>query len=134
MRINNYFRFENLEVWKDAREFASLVYKITAAFPKSEQFGLTNQIRRASVSVVLNIAEGSVKGSDADFKRFLKMSQGSLHETITGFYLAIDQKYLAQKEFDQVYDFALKVNAKLNAFSNVLAKERSAFSVQRSAN
>ena len=120
----NYFRFEKLEIWDDAREFISTVYKTTADFPKSEEFGLTNQIRRASISIALNIAEGSAKGSDADFKRFLKMSQGSLHETVTGFYIALDQKSIVQKQFDEIYNFALKVDAKLNAFLKALSVKR----------
>jgi len=110
-----YFRFEKLSVWQDAREFVSLVYKITSNFPKKEQFGLIDQIRRAAVSIALNIAEGSTKGSDADFRRFIKMSQGSVNEVVTGFYIALDQRFTTQKQFDLVYDFALKVNAKLNA-------------------
>ena len=124
----NYFRFEKLEVWKDAREFISLIYTMTTEFPTSEQFGLTSQIRRAAVSIALNIAEGSAKGSDADFKRFLKMAQGSLHETVTGFYIALDQKFVSQKQFDEIYDFALKVDAKLHAFLKALGTKRSALS------
>ena len=90
-----YYRFEKLDVWKDAREFVTLVYKITENFPSKEKFGLIDQIRRAAISIVLNIAEGSAGRSDAEFKRFLKMAQGSLH--------------------DQVYDFSQKLNARLNA-------------------
>ena len=111
----SYFRFEKLEVWRDAREFVSLVYKTTAGFPAKERFSLVDQIRRAAISIALNIAEGSTKGSDPDFRRFLKMAQGSINEVVTGFYIALDQKFINQKQFDQVYDYALKVNAKLNA-------------------
>lgn len=100
---NGYFRFEKLTVWKDARQFTSAVYKVTKSFPAKENFGLTNQIRRAAVSITLNIAEGSTKGSDADFKRFLKMAQGSLNETITGFYIALDQGFVSKKEFNPIY-------------------------------
>lgn len=115
MSSQGYFRFERLEVWQDAREFVSLVYKITAAFPTKERFGLVDQIRRATVSIALNIAEGSTKGSDPDFRRFLKMAQGSVNEVVTGFYIALDQGFINKKQFGQVYDFALKINAKLNA-------------------
>lgn len=115
MNNKGYFRFEKLEVWKDAREFVSLVYKITGSFPAKERFGLVDQIRRAAVSIALNIAEGSTKGSDLDFRRFLKMAQGSVNEVVSAFYIALDQKFLDRGQFDQVYDFALKVNAKLNA-------------------
>lgn len=111
-----YFKFEKLEVWKDAREFISLVYQVTANFPPKEQFGLINQIRRATISIALNIAEGSIKGSDLDLKRFLRISQGSVSGVVTGFYIALDQKFVNDKQFEEVYNFALKVNAKLNAF------------------
>lgn len=124
MNTKSYFRFEKLEVWKDARHFISVVYKITARFPAGEQFGLTNQIRRAAISIALNIAEGSAKGSDADFRRFLKMAQGSLHETVTGFYIAQDQKLVNQKQFEEIYDYALKIDAKLNAFLKTLSVKR----------
>lgn len=110
-----YFRFEKLEVWKDAREFVSLIYDITSEFPTKERFGLVDQIRRAAVSIALNIAEGSTKGSDADFRRFLKMSQGSNNEVVTGFYIALDQKFIKEKQFRKSYEFSLKINAKLNA-------------------
>ena len=115
MSNKGYFRFEKLEVWQDAREFVTLVYKITADFPSKERFGLLDQIRRAAVSIVLNIAEGSTKGSDADFRRYLKMAQGSVNEVVTGFYIALDQKFVNSGNFEKIYDFSLKINAKLNA-------------------
>ena len=117
-----YFRFEKLEVWKDAREFVLLVYQVTSGFPSTERFGLVDQIRRAAVSIALNIAEGSTKGSDADFRRFLKMAQGSVNEVVTGFYLAIDLKFIKQDQFDKLYDSALKVNAKLNALIKSISR------------
>ncbi|KKS03748.1 hypothetical protein A2W70_01510 [Candidatus Curtissbacteria bacterium RIFCSPLOWO2_02_41_11] len=122
MNNKGYFRFEKLEVWKDAREFVSLVYRITANFPSKERFGLVDQIRRAAVSIALNIAEGSTKGSDADFRRFLKMAQGSINEVVTGFYISLDQRFISQKAFDQVYDFSLKLNARLNALIKSLSR------------
>ena len=122
MKNKGYFRFEKLEVWKDAREFVLLVYKVTSGFPSTERFGLVDQIRRAAVSVALNIAEGSTKGSDADFRRFLKMAQGSVNEVVTGFYLAIDLKFIKQDQFDNLYDPALKVNAKLNALIKSISR------------
>lgn len=122
MKVKGYFRFEKLEVWKDAREFISLVYKITKIFPSDERFGLTDQIRRAVVSIALNIAEGSTKGSDADFRRYLKMAQGSVNELVTGFYIALDQKLISDKEFELVYDFSLKINAKLNALIKSISR------------
>lgn len=116
MSTKFYFRFEKFDIWKEARDFVSVIYTITASFPSKEQFGLTNQIRRAAVSIVLNIAEGSVRSTDADFRRFLKMAQGSVHEVVAGFYVALDQKFVNQENFDRVYNQALKINAQLNAF------------------
>ena len=122
MNTISYFRFEKLEVWKDARQFISMIYKITQGFPSSERFGLIDQIRRAAVSIALNIAEGSTKGSDADFRRFLKMAQGSINEVVTGFYIAIDQKLISDNEFRIIYDFSLKINAKLNALIKSISR------------
>ncbi len=117
-----YFKFERLDVWKDARVFISLVYKITSTFPKEEQFGLINQIRRAAVSIALNIAEGSIKGSDLDLKRFLRISLGSINEVISAFYIALDQEFLDENKFKEIYDSALKLNARLNAFINSISR------------
>jgi len=68
------FRFEKLEVWHLARHLNRVVYRATNDFPKHEQFGLTSQLRRASVSVSSNIAEGSGRNSDTDFAHFLEIA------------------------------------------------------------
>lgn len=109
------FRFEQLTVWQDARKFVNAIYSVTKEFPREERFGLTNQLRRAAVSIVLNIAEGSDKKSDADFKRFLRMSLGSCEEVVTALYIALDQKYLVQIDFNSLYNEANVLVAKLNA-------------------
>jgi len=116
-----YFRFEKLEVWKDAREFASLIYKISSKFPLDEKFGPTNQIRRAAISIALNIAEGSAKGSDPDLRRYLKMAQGSTNEVITATYIALDQQLLTTRDFQEIYDHGHKINAKINSFINAMS-------------
>lgn len=84
----SYFRFEKLDVWQDARLFASFIYKTTSNYPPSEKFAIVGQLRRAAISIVLNIAEGSTRGTDPDFKRFLKIAQGSIHEVVAAMYLS----------------------------------------------
>ena len=74
-------------------EFISAVYSVTAAYPKTELFGLTDQIRRAAVTIALNIAEGSGSGSDKEFSRFLRIALRSGYEVITGLEIAIRLKY-----------------------------------------
>jgi len=74
------FNFEKLDVWQKAIDFANLVYNETRAFPAEERFGLTNQLRRAAVSISSNIAEGSSRSSKGDFARLLEIAAGSVFE------------------------------------------------------
>src|ERR1035437_10854283 len=71
--INNMFNFEKLEVWQEAINFADTVYTLTRTFPDGERFGLTNQMRRAAVSISSNLAEGSSRSSRPDFARFVEI-------------------------------------------------------------
>ncbi len=75
--------FRNLDVWVCAHRCTLRVYEITRSFPREEQFGLTSQLRRAAVSIGANIAEGCVKQTDAEFRRFLYVSLGSVSELTT---------------------------------------------------
>ncbi len=84
------FRFEKLQIWQDARKFTGEIYSITKKFPSSEKYGLTNQLRRASVSICLNIEEPDKK-SDIEFRRYLRMAIGSCEEVVTALYVALDQ-------------------------------------------
>ena len=72
------FRFEKLDVWQKAVNFANDVYEVTRTFPSEERFGLTSQIRRASVSISSNIAEGSGRSSNKDFARFVEIAYSSV--------------------------------------------------------
>lgn len=108
------FRFEKFEIWHQARKFANTVYSITKSFPKEERYGLVDQLRRAAVSIALNIAEGSDGRSDLDFRRFLRLSMGSLEEVVTAFYIAKDQTYINQKKFDILYEEANILAARIN--------------------
>jgi four helix bundle protein len=85
--------FEDLEVWKKAHAYVLGVYRLTEDFPKHELFGLTSQLRRASVSIPANIAEGFKKASKADKARFYNIAQGSLEECRYYMILARDLNY-----------------------------------------
>lgn len=109
------FRFEKLNVWQEARKFTGEVYKITKNFPKEERFGLTDQLRRAAVSIALNIAEGSDRKSDIEFRRYLRMAITSCEEVVTALYISLDQNYLNKKDFDILYEDANRLVARMNA-------------------
>ncbi len=76
------FNFEKLETWHEAIKFTDLVYSITRKFPDEERFGLTNQMRRAAVSISSNIAEGCSRSSITDYARFVEIASGSLKSSL----------------------------------------------------
>ncbi|HEU4888365.1 MAG TPA: four helix bundle protein [Thermoanaerobaculia bacterium] len=86
--------YRDLEVWQKSRALASRVYQLTLSFPRSEMFGLTSQMRRASISVISNIAEGHGRKSIDDTIRFLVIARGSLLEIEAQTVVAIDLEYL----------------------------------------
>ena len=87
--------FRDLVVWQRAIDFATIVYKITSHFPATEIYGLTSQLRRASVSISSNIAEGSKRGSKKEFAHFLRMAQGSWAEIESQILIAKNLKLLS---------------------------------------
>ena len=94
---------EDLDCWKEGMQLAGMVYRMTASWPVEERFGLTNQIRRAVVSVPSNIAEGSARQSDKDFSHFLDIALGSLAEVDTQRCLAQDFGYTVDSQInDQI--------------------------------
>jgi four helix bundle protein len=93
--------FQKLIVWHKAHSLVLLVYKLSDGFPRKELFGLTNQMRRAVVSVPANIAEGYASGGESQFKRFLNVAQGSLAEVEYFLILTHDLKYISLEEFQE---------------------------------
>ena len=115
------FNFEKLEVYQDAVEFANQIYKITKPFPKSEMFGITNQIRRASISIPTNIAEGSSRGKK-EFIHFLNIALGSTYECVPLLEISKRQGYVKDEMFNALIDELHKIAAKINALKNSLRK------------
>ncbi len=117
------FGFEKLEVWQKAIEFADLVYANTRNFPSDERFGLTNQMRRAAVSVSSNIAEGSSRISRKDFARFIEISTGSVFEVVSQCFIGRNQKFLTNEEFRQLYAAAEEQGKMLSGLRRSLIDE-----------
>ena len=107
-----------LEIWVESRKLSNLVYEFTKDFPKEELYALTNQIRRCAISIPSNIAEGCGRKTSKDTTHFLHISRGSLYELETQFYLALDQKYVSENDFDLVIKQIQSCKKLLNGFIN----------------
>ena len=92
-------RFEDIEAWKKARELTREVYRNSKVGPFSKDFGLRDQIRRAAVSVMSNIAEGFERGGNKEFMQFLAIAKGSVGEIESQLYVALDENYIDENEF-----------------------------------
>jgi four helix bundle protein len=100
------FNFEKLDVWQKAIDFADLVYSMTRLFPREERFGLTNQMRRAAVSIASNIAEGSARTSRIDFARFIELATGSIWEVVTQAVVGKRLGFLSEADYERLYTAA----------------------------
>src|SRR5437773_4972318 len=114
--------FRDLRVWQEAMRLTAEIYQSTANFPKHEQYGLTQQIRRAAVSVPSNIAEGKGDYSDREFVRFLLHARGSLLELQTQLLIAEDLVYLSKENSRTLLDNAAAVGRALNGLINSMTK------------
>lgn len=100
------FKFETLEIWIEAKNYSSAIYRLTRTFPKSEAFGLTDQLRRSANSISANIAEGSGSNSKKDFCHYLDIAIKSLYETVSHLYIAQDQEYINETKRKELYKTA----------------------------
>ncbi len=113
-------RFEDIEAWQKARELTNAVYSCSSigAFP--QDFGLRDQIRRAAVSIMSNIAEGFERGGSREFIQFLAIAKGSAGEVEAQLYVALDQGYIDQGQFDSIKAAALATKKLIAGFMNYL--------------
>ena len=114
-------KFKALEIWKRSRLFCSKIYDVTSSFPDSEKFGLTNQLRRACVSIPSNIPEGSSRTSNKDFSRFPQIAIGSAYEIETQLIIAKDLGFitdealeLLSKELNEIIKMTSRFKSKLS--------------------
>ena len=119
------FNFEKLDVWHKAIDFANQVYVLTRTFPENERFGLTNQMRRAAVSISSNIAEGSSRASKNDYARFIEIAAGSLYEVISQANISKRQGFLSEASFATLYAAAEEQSKMLSGLKKPLISQRS---------
>jgi four helix bundle protein len=98
--------FEDIAAWQKARELVRLVYRVTKSGEFSRDFGLRDQIRRAAVSIMSNIAEGFGRGGDKEFTQFLSTAKGSVAEVQAQLYVALDAGYIDKATFGELYALA----------------------------
>ena len=96
------YQFEKLTAWQKAKELAISVYRLVAKFPQYEQFALSNQLRRAAISIPSNIAEGSGRVSKKEKIHFLEISYGSLMETYCQLQIALELAYISDEDFKTI--------------------------------
>ncbi len=117
-------RFEDLIAWQKARELTKQIYRHTNKGDFSKDFGLRDQIRRASVSIMSNIAEGFDRAGRAEFHQFVVIAKGSCAEVRSQLYVAHDVKYINNKQFDQLHALASEVSRILGGLRLAIQKQR----------
>jgi len=113
--------FENLEVWQRARELTAVVYELTSGPEWYRDRGLREQIRRAAVSAMSNIAEGFERRGDVEFARFLSIAKGSAGEVRSQFYVALDQGYTTKQSLARGFGLAKEVSRMIAGLARYLA-------------
>ncbi len=117
------FRFEGLDVWKRSVELAGKIYQITKLLPRTEQFGLIDQMRRAAVSISANIAEGSARDTEKDFAHFLNIARGSLFELVSHLEVALRLEYLKAEDVSKLKSEATEIAKMLSGLrKHILAR------------
>ncbi len=112
------YSFEKLEVWNESKEFTKSIYKLTSTFPDSERFGLVSQLRRASVSICSNIAEGSARKSFKDKAHFTTMAFSSTVEVLNQLILSFELDFIKEKDYLKLRLDIESITNKLNGLRN----------------
>lgn len=117
-------RVEDIQAWQKARQLITEVYKVTTENERfSKDFGLKEQIRRASVSIMSNIAEGFSRQTNKEFIQFLYVARGSASEVQSQLYVALDLKYISEIEFKRVYELSEEVIKLISGFIRYLKRK-----------
>jgi four helix bundle protein len=113
-------KFEDLESWKKSRKLTNSIYEATGTSRFTRDFGLKDQIRRASISILSNIAEGFERGGDKEFLQFLAVAKGSCGEVRAQLYVAVDQGYLSQDLFERLSNDADEISRLISGLMKYL--------------
>jgi four helix bundle protein len=113
-------KFEDLKVWQDARVFVNEIYRLTSNDKFRMDFGFKEQIQRASVSIMNNIAEGFERDNNKEFIKFLIYSKGSAGEVRSLIYLAFDLKYISHEEFIKIIEHSIDIIKQISKFISYL--------------
>ena len=119
MKVNS---FEDLQVWKDSRILVKSIYQLTSDGKFSKDFGLREQIQRASVSIMNNIAEGFERNNNKEYIKFLGYSKGSAGEVRSMLYVATDLGYISQDSYNMHYQMAINIITQISNFIKYLRK------------
>lgn len=117
--------YNDLIVWQKAMDLVEMVYQVSKVFPKEEQYGLTNQLRRAAVSIPSNIAEGHARTSTQEFHRFLSIARGSLAEVETQLLIAQRLGYLSNDQLAPIFSLQVEISKMTNGLMAKLAPKPS---------
>ena len=118
--MGNINSYKDLKIWQKGIELVEVIYKITIFFPQNEQYGLTSQIRRSSVSVPSNIAEGWGRGYNNNFLQFIKIARGSLYELETQLIIAYKIQLITKEDFEIIQNLILIESKMINSFITTL--------------
>lgn len=117
-------RFEDLIAWQKSRELTKKIYQITEQEQSAKDFGLKNQIQRASVSVMSNIAEGFDRFRPNEFHQYLSIAKGSCAEVRSQLYVAFDIGYLQENDFDELISIAEEVSKIINGLRSYIERQK----------
>ena len=115
-------KFEDIKAWQKARKVTGKIYSVTGLARFAQDFGLRNQIQRASVSVMANIAEGYGRHSDKEFANFLNMSHASVSEVQSHLYVALDLNYISTEAFEELYSLLEEIGRMTFVLASHLSK------------
>ena len=115
-------KFEEVNVWRKSRELTKRIYDVSRKGPFAKDYSLGDQMRRASVSIMSNIAEGFNRGGNKELIQYLAIAKGSAAEIQSQLYVAFDQQYISTEAFNDLYDLADKIAAEIFSFMTYLNK------------